>query len=184
MRRIFPIALIVAGLMAPVAAPADQTDPRLDNLFSILQTSPERLEVRAVENLIWTAWIHHDDAESNRLMQMGIKAMSDRRLDDAVEIFTALVDRAPNYAEAWNKRATVHFMLGNLALSASDVDRTLDLEPRHFGALSGLGQIEMLRGNGDAALLAFERALALHPRLPGIRALIDELNQRVRGTEL
>jgi cytochrome c-type biogenesis protein CcmH/NrfG len=75
-------------------------------------------------------------------------------------------------------------MLGNLALSASDVDRTLDLEPRHFGALSGLGQIEMLRGNGDAALLAFERALALHPRLPGIRALIDELNQRVRGTEL
>jgi tetratricopeptide (TPR) repeat protein len=184
MRLLLSILVLVAGLLPPGFAAADQTDPRLDNLFSILRTSDQGLEVCAAENLIWSTWIHHYDAESSRLMQMGIKAMGDGRLQDAAEIFTALVDRAPTYAEAWNKRATVYFLLGKLALAASDVDRTLSLEPRHFGALSGLGQIEMLRGNGDAALSAFQCAIEVHPRLQGMRALINELKQRVRGTDL
>ena len=69
--------------------------------------------------------------------------------------------------EAWNERATVYFPIGDLSLSVKDVDRTLELEPRHFGALSGLGQIELLRGNGDAALKAFEGALRVHPGMSG-----------------
>ena len=163
---------------------ADQTDPRLDNLFLILQSSQQQIEIRAVENLIWSTWIQHGDGAINRLMQVGIKAMADRRLDDAVEVFTALIDQAPDYAEAWNKRATVYFIQGKLALASADVDRTLALEPRHFGALSGLGQIEMLRGDGDAALKAFEDAVKVHPRLAGMHALIRDLKQRVRGQEL
>lgn len=180
---LFTVLLTVSGPWADRAS-ADQTDPRLDNLFVILQSSVERLEIRAAENLIWSAWIQHEDSELNRLMQIGIKAMSDRRLDDAVEVFTALVDQAPDYAEAWNKRATVYFMLGRLRESAADVDRTLALEPRHFGALSGLGQIEMIRGNGDAAIAAFENALQVHPKMGGIRELIRALKQQVRGQEL
>ena len=117
-------------------------------------------------------------------MHIGIKAMADRRFDDAVEVYTALIDQAPDYAEAWNKRATVYFIQGKLALATADVERTLALEPRHFGALSGLGQIEMLRGNGDAALKAFESAVKVHPRLAGMQALIRDLTQRVRGQEL
>ena len=156
------------------AAPAasDQTDPRLDNLFEILQTSDEQLEVRATENLIWTTWIAHEDTKNTRLMHIGIKAMADSRFDDAVEVFTALIDQAPDYTETWNKRATVYFIHGKLALSAADVDQTPALESRHFGALSGLGQIELLRGNGDAALRAFENA---RPRTAGLdgRVMID-----------
>lgn len=184
MRILCLAMLLVFAVVGPPVADADQNDPRLDNLFMILQSSDELLEVRAAENLIWTTWIEHEDRNNTRLMHMGIKAMADRRFDDAAEIFTALIDQAPDYAEAWNKRATVYFIQGKLALSAADVDRTLALEPRHFGALSGLGQIEMLRGNGDAALKAFESAVALHPRLAGMESLIRDLKQRVRGQAL
>lgn len=179
----FAFLLVVAVAGARPAA-ADQNDPRLDNLFSILQSSDEQLEVRAAENLIWTTWIAHENSENTRLMHIGIKAMADRRFDDAVEVYTALIDQAPDYAEAWNKRATVYFIQGKLALSSADVMRTLALEPRHFGALSGLGQIEMLRGNGDAALKAFEDAVKIHPRMPGMQALIRDLKLRVRGQAL
>lgn len=184
MRTLCFALLLVVTVAGSRPAAADQNDPRLDNLFLILQSSDEQLEVRAAENLIWTTWIAHEDSENTRLMHIGIKAMADRRFDDAVEVYTALIDQAPDYAEAWNKRATVYFIQGKLALATADVEQTLALEPRHFGALSGLGQIEMLRGNGDAALKAFEDAVKVHPRLPGMRALIRDLKQRVRGQEL
>lgn len=184
MRNIFVVAVVVLALAGSRPVTADQNDPRLDNLFTILQSSSEQLEIRAAENLIWTTWIQHEDQKNTRLMHIGIKAMADRRFDEAVDVFTALIDQAPDYAEAWNKRATVYFIQGKLALAAADVDRTLALEPRHFGALSGLGQIELLRGNGDAALRAFENALAVHPRLNGMEQIIRDLKQRVRGQAL
>lgn len=184
MRTLCLAVLILFAVAGPRPAFADQNDPRLDNLFQILQSSAEQIEIRAAENLIWTTWIAHENRENTRLMHIGIKAMADRRFDDAVEVYTALIDQAPDYAEAWNKRATVYFLQGKLALSTADVKQTLALEPRHFGALSGLGQIEILRGNGEAALIAFENAVKVHPRLAGIPELIRDLKQRVRGQEL
>ncbi|MEP4379202.1 MAG: tetratricopeptide repeat protein [Alphaproteobacteria bacterium] len=184
MRKLCLAIVIAIAITGPRHAGADQNDPRLDNLFLILQSSEEEIEIRAAENLIWTTWIAHENSENTRLMYMGIKAMADRRFDDAVELYTALIDQAPDYAEAWNKRATVYFIQGKLALSSADVEQTLALEPRHFGALSGLGQIEMLRGNGDAALQAFEDAVKVHPRMAGMHDLIRDLKQRVRGQEL
>jgi len=184
MRTLCFAILLVFAVAGPRPLAADQNDPRLDNLFQILQSSAEQIEIRAAESLIWTTWIQHENTENTRLMHIGIKAMADRRFDDAVEVYTALIDQAPDYAEAWNKRATVYFIQGKLALSTADVEMTLALEPRHFGALSGLGQIEILRGNGEAALRAFERAVEVHPRLPGISDLIRNLKLRVRGQEL
>ena len=99
-------------------------------------------------------------------------------------VFDDLVDIAPEYAEAWNKRATVHFLLGNLADSIADVDVTLDLEPRHFGALSGLGQIELQLGDPAAALSAFEAALLMHPHLPGTRDLNTQLRRNLGRNSL
>lgn len=172
------------GLLGVAPAIADQTDPRLDNLFNILQSSDEQLELRAAENLIWSTWNHHENAEYKQLMRMGSRAMDAGRFDQAIGIFSSLIQKAPEFAEAWNKRATVYFMIGDYSLSADDVDRTLALEPRHFGALSGLGQIELLRGNGDAALNAFERAVEVHPKLRGIDTLIRKLENDVRGRAL
>ena len=151
MRLLLLVLLVSAGIWSVSPVLADQTDPRLDNLFGILQSSDQRIELRAAENLIWATWLQHDNTEYERLMRRGAQAMGERRYDQAIGISSSLIQKAPDYAEAWNKRATVYFLIGDLSLSIKDVDRTLELEPRHFGALSGLGQIELLRGNGDAA---------------------------------
>jgi tetratricopeptide (TPR) repeat protein len=174
----------LAVLFGVSAVAADQTDPRLDNLFEILQSSEESVEIRAAESLIWATWMHHENPDYQQLMRRGACAMAGGQYDQAIGIYSSLINRAPEFAEAWNKRATVYFLIGDLSLSVDDVARTLELEPRHFGALSGLGQIELLRGNPEAALQAFERALDVHPHLPGIDTLVTRLNDEVRGREL
>ncbi len=176
--------MIAFGLVWPVAAGADQKDPRLDELFAVLQTSSDPGELSAAHGRIWEIWTNNDDAELFALMEQGIVLMGRRRLGEALEVFDSLVDIAPDYAEAWNKRATVHFLLGNYADSVADVDVTLDLEPRHFGALSGLGQIELQQGDPEAALSAFEAALQVHPHLPGTRELIRQLRRSLGRNSL
>ena len=184
MRRLIVGSMIAFGLVWPMTAGADQRDPRLDALFAVLQTSSDPSAWSAAHGKIWEIWTGHDDAELNSLMEQGIVLMSRRRLGEALKVFDDLVDIAPDYAEAWNKRATVHFLLGNLADSIADVDATLDLEPRHFGALSGLGQIQMQRGDPEAALSAFEAALRMHPHLPGTRGIIQQLRRNLGRNSL
>ncbi len=184
MRRLLAGYALALALAWPAAAPADQNDPRLDRLFAVLQTSDEPRELAAAQEAIWDVWSRHPDEDVNRLMQRGIFALSHRRLLEALSLFDSVVDRAPDFAEGWNKRATVHFLLGNLALSSADVDEALRLEPRHFGALSGRGQIEMLRGNEAAALKAYRAALEIHPHLTGARAMVRRLGREVRGRAL
>jgi len=184
MRRLLFSLCLSFVLFFGTPAVADQNDPRLDTLFDLLRESEEPLEIQATERLIWSIWMQHRNAEYSRMMQAGSVAMASGQYDQAIGIFSSLIQKEPDFAEAWNKRATVYFLIGDLTLSAKDVDRTLELEPRHFGALSGLGQIQLLRGNGDAALEAFEAARAVHPQLPGIEALIRRLEDEVRGRKL
>lgn len=169
--------MIAFGLVWPMTAGADQKDPRLDELFAVLQTSSDPGALSAAHGQIWEIWTGNDDADLYSLMEQGIVLMGRQRLGEALKVFDDLVDIAPDYAEAWNKRATVHFLLGNLADSIADVDATLELEPRHFGALSGLGQIQMQRGDPEAALSAFEAAVRMHPHLPGTRGVIQQLRR-------
>ncbi len=176
--------MIAFGLVWPLTAHADQKDPRLDELFAVLQTSNDPSALSAAHGEIWEIWINNDDQELFSLMEQGIILMNRQRLSAALKVFDDLVDIAPNYAEAWNKRATVHYLLGNYADSVADVDVTLDLEPRHFGALSGLGQIELIQGDPEAALTAFEAALRVHPHLPGTRDLIQQLRRNLDRNSL
>ncbi len=176
--------MIAFGLIWPLTAHADQKDPRLDQLFAVLQTSNDPSALSAAHGQIWEIWINNVDQELFSLMEQGIILMNRQRLSEALKVFDDLVDIAPNYAEAWNKRATVHYLLGNLADSIADVDVTLDLEPRHFGALSGLGQIELLRGDPEAALSAFEAAVLVHPHLPGTRDIIQQLRRNLGRNSL
>ena len=99
----------------------------------------------------------------------------------AVLSFNRLVEREPGFAEAWNRRATLHYLMGNYAASIDDIEHTLELEPRHFGALSGLGLIMLGLDRPAAALRSFEAALAVHPYLPGARTHIVELRRRLDG---
>ncbi len=184
MRTFVLMLTLAAPLLLVTPAGADQQDPRLDSLFGVLQTTDSEARARVTERAIWEAWTSHGETAPSDAMRRGIAAMNIRRLDDALAIFSELVELAPDYAEAWNKRATVLFLLGELDQSAADVDRTLSLEPRHFGALSGLGQIRLAQRDLEAALRAFEQAQRVNPHLVGNQQIIDTLRERVLGNEL
>jgi tetratricopeptide (TPR) repeat protein len=170
---------MVLKFMAP--AFADQTDIRLDALFERLQATASEAEAQAAQQQIWQIWIESDDMLANRLMQGGIQAMVTRQHALALEYFDRLVARAPDFAEAWNKRATVHYLMEDYQASVLDIGRTLELEPRHFGALSGLGMIYDAIGEPTAALRSFEAAVAINPHLEGTRQRIDALRRQLRG---
>lgn len=176
--------VLAGGLAAPGVAVADQTDPRLDRLFAVLQTTDDDDQVRAAEQLIWSIWFQHTNTTIAADLQRGDAAMGSGRFGLALEIFDGVVEEAPNFAEGWNRRATLHFLMRNLEESVADVEVTLQLEPRHFGALSGLGQIELLRGDAPAALAAFEAALEVHPHLPGAKDIAGALEEKLFGKDL
>ena len=102
----------------------------------------------------------------------------------AVDDFSTAVAWAPDFAEAWHKRATVHFLMGDYPASIADLHRTLDLEPRHFGALAGLGLIYLKLDEERAALKALEKALEINPHLPGTREKVQELHERLDGRKV
>ena len=179
LRPILVALWMISG--APAGAAADQTDPRLDDLFARLQATDRPGEAEALEERIWRIWIEAEDPGQSRVMALGIRDMTLDRLPQALERFDRLVDMAPEFAEAWNKRATVHYLMGNYGASVRDIQRTLALEPRHFGALSGLGLIYDALEEPAAALRSFEAALELNPHMDGPRQRVEELRRNLRG---
>ncbi|MGE0151484.1 MAG: tetratricopeptide repeat protein [Reyranellaceae bacterium] len=178
-----PILLaLAAALLLGAPARATQADPQLEQLFARLQATRDPGEGEALQNAIWIAWTATDDKEAARMMAIGIIAMGQDRLDDALSTFDALVEAAPDFAEAWNKRATVHYLMGHLDESVADIEQTLALEPRHFGALSGLGLIYQQVEQWDAARRAFEAALQINPHMPTVRANIEALKRKSRDS--
>lgn len=181
MTRLFALALLCCVLIAPGTARADQNDASLNELFERLQTTTDPREGRVIEQAIWDHWTRHDDADIGERMSVGIEAMNAGSLGFSLRVFDEIVDLAPAFAEGWNKRATVYYLLGNLEASVHDIQKTLALEPRHFGALSGMGLIYSTIGNDEAALKVWEKALTINPRMPGIRARVKELRQELKG---
>jgi len=177
------ICLIIMGWGLPAAG--DQTDPALDRLFTELARTTSHAEAEQLTSEIWTRWIASDgDADADRLMQSGMALMSRGVLDGAEQIFSQLVYKRPDFAEAWNKRATVRFLLGDDTGSRRDIARVIDLEPRHFGALSGLGMISLRNGDPAGALQAFEAALQVNPHLEQAMDVARQLRQQLRGQQL
>ena len=165
-------------------ADADQKDSRLPALFDQLKAAATAEEAKPVEMQIWSIWTASENAEVNRLMAEGTAAMSMQDPKTALEDFTRIVEIAPDFAEGWNKRATLFYLLGQFDASMADIDHTLELEPRHFGALSGLGLIQMMLEHDEQAVDAFERALSIHPQMTGPRANIDVLKERIKSKSI
>lgn len=173
---------LLLGCLAMAPAWSDQSTPMLDELFEDLQapaTTPA--QARALTTRIWNHWLSSDNANAERLMKLGIQRMNAMALDEAARIFTDIIDIAPDYAEAWNKRATVFYMMGEFKLSTDDVRETLKLEPRHFGALSGQGLIYMQLDRRAEALHWFRRALEVNPFMEGVRQNIEMLEEELTG---
>ncbi len=176
------VGLIVAGHLLQVAPlAAAQDDPRLDALFGELHaTTDDRLALQLQQD-IWDVWLHADDPELEDLMRGGRVLMLRGDHAGAVTVFSRLIALAPDFAEAWNKRATVHYLMGRFDDSIADCMRVLALEPRHFGALSGLGLIHTALGNPETALYWYREALKQNPHMPVIRKRADELANEVEG---
>ena len=157
---------------------ADQNDSRLDELFRIIQQTVSPEVARSVENKIWEIWIQHDNRQTQQRMAEGIAAM-ERNPGNALLIFNELVEDAPEFAEGWNKRATLLYVLGEYAASVRDIEKTLALEPRHFGALSGLGLVYLAQEQYAEAKAAFEAVLLIHPHSRGVRKNIELIDDYI-----
>ena len=129
------------------------------------------------EAAIWRIWGRSGDAAADRLFERGLEQMRESRLRGAVDIFSRVIDMRPAFTEAWNKRATVYFLLGEDDLSLQDCDEVLKRNPQHFGVLAGYGQIYLRKGELQRALDYFEQALAINPNKPGVQASIDALRE-------
>ena len=187
-----PIRAVVAAtllcLLAVAAARpalADQNDPRLPQLFDVLRKSDNSRKIEQTEAQIWRIWSRHGESASvDRLMQRAQMLMAADQVSLAADIYDAIVKRDPEFAEGWNRRATLRFMTGDYDGSVADIQKVLALEPRHFGALAGLGMIYMAVDEPEGALRAFEAALAIHPHLPAARAHVGFLREPMQGKKL
>ena len=173
-----------ATLTFAVPTTGAQNDPRLPSLFRDLKSAGSAADAAPIEARIWVIWTASGDSAIDGLMAVGLAAMGAKRYDDALGAFDRVVSRQPDFAEGWNKRATAHYLMGNYRKSADDIERTLALEPRHFGALSGLGLVELALGNEQAALEAFERALDIHPHMAGADTHIQALRDKLKGRRI
>ena len=171
---------VVAGLLCPPAV-ARQDDPRLDELFAALSTTSDPARAQATVTRIWEVWYESGDERIDRFLSTGRSAMVGGDFPKALASFDQAIAMDPEYAEAWNHRATLYYLIGNLEASAHDAERTIELEPRHFGALSGLGLIDIRSGKLEKAIEWFERALAVNPHARNARENIDWARRQLDG---
>jgi tetratricopeptide (TPR) repeat protein len=127
------------------------------------------------EAAMWSVWSRSGDDEIDKLFAVGVMQLSDRRLIPAVRTFTLIIERKPEFAEGWNKRATVYFLLGDFARSLADCDEVMKRNPYHWGALSGYGMIHLQESRPAQALDYFEKAMAVNPNLPQVQETIEML---------
>ncbi len=156
-------------------APAAVLPARLDELFRRLAAPAGELEAAETEDLIWGLWMEYPLEVAADRLEEATRLIAGRELEHAEALLDALVIQYPDYAEAWNKRATLYFLQGRDEESVRDIRRTLELEPRHFGAICGFGQICLRSGRPDLALFALQAALDINPHLAGARRVLDEL---------
>lgn len=186
------LGLVIFAAPALAQGSADSTVPTqkltaqetrevaLDRLFANLHKAPGEQAAKAVEQKIWELWSRFDSPTAEVLLGQAVLAMGAAENTASLEILDRIVASYPTYAEAWNKRATLHFALGNYEASLRDIDKVLDLEPRHFGALAGRGMIYHQQKNWTAALNAYRDALSMNPNMTGVKNAVQELSKRER----
>ena len=170
--RIIAVLILLAYSLA---SPADQNDPALDDLFEQLAVTTSDEEASNITREIWQRWTANDDPDVSRLMQIGIRALNYSTYRKALQSFDRVIEIAPEFAEGWNKRATLYYHIKEYRRSMDDIKKTLRLEPRHFGAWSGLGLVSIAQENYAGALAAFKKALSINPHISNIRRYVQKL---------
>jgi len=199
MRTRFLAAFFVAIFAVPaVAEPGSWLEPpqklphvargdrlhNLDFLFGALKVAPDDTTAKAIEERIWALWVVSRSDTTNLLMTRVKTAIEAKDTDLAIKLLDAIVKIKPDYIEAWNRRATLYYMKKDYGHSIADIREVLKREPRHFGALSGLGLIMQDIGDNKQALEVYRRALAVYPRLQRIPDLVKTLQEKVEGRDI
>ena len=171
---------LATAWLGELATPDD-----LPALFRQLRDSDDL--VRALtENSIWQTWSRSGDGKVDALFKVGVEQMNQGRTEAAIDTFTEIIRRKPDFAEGWNKRATIYFLVGDYDKSLADCDEVIKRNPQHWGALAGYGQIYVQLDRPEEALTYFQRALAVNPNLQNVENMIQQLKQVViekrRGT--
>ena len=169
------IIAVLILLVYSLASPADQNDPALDGLFERLAITTDDEEASNITREIWQRWTANDDPEVSQLMQIGIRALNYSTYRRALQSFDRVIEIAPEFAEGWNKRATLYYHIREYQRSIDDIKETLQLEPRHFGAWSGLGLVSIAQENYSGALAAFKTAQSINPHIANIRRYVQRL---------
>ena len=157
------LSIVVFLFVSSTIVSADQNDPRLNNLFKKLNETENQQEISDLIKNIWDIWYEVDDPKVIEYFEKGIQAIRIRNYPLAIRFFNNLIEEDPNFAEAWNKRATVYFMMGEFDKSMLDIVKTLELEPRHFGALDGMSLIFIHQGQYQEALRVYDKMLEIFP---------------------
>lgn len=163
------------------AKPPQTREQRLDELFAKLKRERNEKAAERIAEQIWQEWFQSGSASIDLMMQWAQQAMEQKKYDVALDFLDEVITLQPDYAEGWNRRATVNFMMSNYAKSMSDIDRTLALEPRHFGALSGMAQILKDRGRKEMALQAYLRVLDIYPMMRSAQTEVATLSEELSG---
>ena len=163
--------------------PADKTRG-LDFLFGALKAAPDEVSAKHVEARIWAIWLQTPSDTVALLMTRAKAAMDAQNSDVALKLLDAVVKLRPDYVEGWNRRATLYYLRNDYTRSLEDIEQVLVREPRHFGALAGLGMIMQDIGDEKRALDAFRRALAVNPHLEKVPELVKTLSEKVEGRDI
>jgi tetratricopeptide (TPR) repeat protein len=163
--------------------PADRTRG-LEFLFGALKAAPDEASAKHVEARIWAIWLQTPSDTVALLMTRAKAAMDAQNSDVALKLLDAVVRLRPDYVEGWNRRATLYYLRNDYTRSLEDIEQVLAREPRHFGALAGLGMIMQDLGDDKRALDAFRRALAVNPHIDKVPELVKTLAEKVEGRDI
>jgi tetratricopeptide (TPR) repeat protein len=156
----------------------------LDDLFGRLAGAKDESEAKGIANLIERRWSRSGSDTADLLMTRASEAIQAKEHALGVELLDRVIALKPDWAEAWNRRATAFFLLDDIASSMADLRQALAREPRHFGAWAGLGHIYMAAGDKTRALEAYRKALTLHPHIESVRPLVDKLTPDIDGRDI
>jgi tetratricopeptide (TPR) repeat protein len=156
----------------------------LDFLFGALKAAPDDTTAKAIEQRIWAVWVRTPSDTATLLMTRAQKAIEAKDSDLAIQLLSAIIKIKPGYIEAWNRRATLYYMKKDYGRALADIREVLKREPRHFGALSGLGLILQDIGDDKQALEVYRRTLAIYPRIQRIPDLVKTLSEKVEGRDI
>ena len=156
----------------------------LDTLFDALKVAPDEDSAKAIEERIWAIWTNSSSDTCNLLMSRVKTAIDEKNYELAIKLLDAIIAIKPDFVEAWNRRATVYYLKDDYAHSIADIGQVLAREPRHFGALSGLGLILQDIGDDKDALKAYRKALAIDPHLEHIPDVVKTLTEKVEGRDI